>query len=433
MTYKEATDFHGLMSRILNADPTDGLTFIYGSSRLWNRYLSKVKQEIQTFYNNHHVFFAGTGIVPVTKSILRLMYHVGTEEKITSPLVRILSDKRDDTEFNEDIMNYSKVSMGQLLLFFCDIGSSFYLKGETTSKAFDDTFLNYVQHMSVNQTAELFDIALIIVCRRFIAHKALNGERLTEENYVTKCMPRKQKEIWYIVRAVNACLADIVAICVSKTANFDVDTAEIRRQLTDAQEALQKSMEKNIKLTGQVQELERKSEDLSAKYQRTQRELSVFTSQKIYTQAEYNDLQQKYQDVIQKYNKLQKVHNALDSRYQSLKETISDIEEQPEESEEIPQEPEKKVVDLHKRYLFISDIRTNYKKTLLEAFPNAEFLTSTREAVPDQVDLAIIITTCVKHALCYYAESRCRALNIPMIYCKNTNIDLIIEEISKVI
>ena len=82
--------------------------------------------------------------------------------------------------------------------------------------------------------------------------------------------------------------------------------------------------------------------------------------------------------------------------------------------------------------LFVSHSKPSFEKNIIKRFPNAMFLHSKQEPLPNEVDAVIAITIHTDHSLYYYAKQY-KSKGILFIHCATTNIDIIEDEIIRVI
>lgn len=401
------------------------------NSKLWNRYLTKIHQQIQQFYNSRALFYTGTGINQVTKSLLMAMYYIREDTDPPPFLFKIDGIKKQPSYSSRISLTF------YLLVYLCDVDSCLYLSENDLeiSKEFNDAFRQYVQQLTVEQIDHYVKKALDIVCRERVYQMCLEHKDITENNFITLCTPlssqKDYKEIQTMIRKMNALIADFVALSVCQNGNFDKDTIQFKELSDELQNKLTQIQAKFEQANDRIAVLEKQNDDISTKLSQAKSQLDVYLRGKVRTHDEYQELQQRYQELSQKYNKLKRLYDSLNDKYESLKGSLNDTSEsQPETN---PSDTKEIKIDFNKQYIFACLDQTNFQQNLKEVFPNASFITSPRDPLPAKYDAVIAITSYIRHELYFHLKTRCESRGIPFIHCQNTNINLIIETIAKVI
>ena len=141
-------------------------------------------------------------------------------------------------------------------------------------------------------------------------------------------------------------------------------------------------------------------------------------------QKRIKELETSLSNTAQQLRKHQKLYDALHKKYTQL---LSQTMQEPETNADDSIEDELQI-DYNKRYLFVSHSKPSFEKNIIKRFPNAMFLHSKKEPLPNEVDAVIAITIHTDHALYYYAKQY-KSKGIPFIHCATKNIDIIEDEI----
>lgn len=406
------------------------------NQKKWKRYVSKIKDKILNFYRNPTVSIKDNTLIGATKEILCSFCMIFFLEQT----IKILTEDNDPL-FNIDLIDperiltcnteekqqklYTKLLGGLLDLNAC----SLYLHRQSLTADFKENFVLYA--LGTNHLEEIINEVISKISREYIRFQKSNNE-ITEENFVLSAIP-DDREIVHIVSELNAEIIDRIAILVSKDGLFDYDILCDKERIT-------RLSEENTDLKEQYSELNKNIDDLQLQCKKQKEEIEKL--QMTLLQKQSGELENKKLDAIiqendqlrQKLNKLQKQYDCLYKKYHQLKHEYTNDNQQENDTEyELLREMSSFINYEEGRFLFIAHNRTGFQQKVRKIFPNAIFLTSVTEPFPDNVDLAIAITPHIGHKLYYYAKSQCKSKMIPLIHSPNTNADLILEEIEKII
>ena len=89
-------------------------------------------------------------------------------------------------------------------------------------------------------------------------------------------------------------------------------------------------------------------------------------------------------------------------------------------------------LDVNGKYAFIISYPTqNFINRIKEFFPNSSVITDIVSLNPKNIDAVVAFSSCVTHSLYLGLKAQCKNRNIPFLHCKNMNIELAKELLSK--
>ena len=430
---KEKEIMLSALLEITRSHDHDFSNFIYKkNSKLWGRYLSKIRQEIQEFYYAKPIFNHLSTIDKVTKSLLNIVIELYCDVAPSEPIFKKQFKQKTYDEQIKLAIDSPELHRNALR-YFCDIENSYFINSDALSNtALKAAFIKYIQNITATQLNRHFETALDIVCKEYVFHLCVQDESIREENFVLKAMPESGFEIRCIANLVNAKIIDLIAMEISQQGNYFEADVDLNQQLHTLQSSYEEQGKQMVNLQQKIKEVEEQNEKISLQYARTKQELQLYQKGTV-TQSEYDTIAQQYQDLIQRYNKLKRLYDALNDKHETLKTSIESNSNIDGSNVYPEQHDERKLVDLNKRYLFLAHERAGFRQNIQETFPNAQFKVASHDPMPSNIDMVIMITSHITHQLYYSMKSKCENSNIPFIHCPNTNVDLIIDAISKYI
>ena len=263
------------------------------------------------------------------------------------------------------------------------------------------------------------------VCRSFVAYKGLSRE-IIEDNFVIMGFPENEQELWYIIKTFKSRVLSYVTLYLCTSAVYGDACYDKAKNVI-----LEEEKEKLVKDNNDLRlELDRTKNQLEQQqYRATGYENKQATDNKSDAyQKRIKELETSLSNTAQQLRKHQKLYDALHKKYTQL---LSQTMQEPETNADDSIEDELQI-DYNKRYLFVSHSKPSFEKNIIKRFPNAMFLHSKKEPLPNEVDAVIAITIHTDHALYYYAKQY-KSKGIPFIHCATKNIDIIEDEIIRVI